>query len=87
MAAEAAEEDDGLSHMTLIVLLILGACAVIFGIVLFVALQIEKREAKARERRRKRRLRHTRDLTGQQNVNMDLLVQQSLRKNKRKRKR
>ena len=76
-----------MSGVTRVVLMILGAGVVIFAVALLIMLHIEKREAAARERRRKRRLRHTRDLTGQQNVNMDLLVQQSLRKNKRKRKR
>ena len=86
-SAETAEEDGPMSGVTRVVLMILGAGVVIFAVALLIMLHIEKREAAARERRRKRRLRHTRDLTGQQNVNMDLLVQQSLRKNKRKRKR
>lgn len=82
-----SESDSGLSGISRIIILILAGCALIFGVVLFISFQIEKREAKARERRRKRRLRHTRDMTGQQSVAMDMLVQQSLRKNKRKRKR
>ena len=86
-AAAAGEEEPKLSGITRIIILILAGCALIFGAVLFINLQLEKREAKAREKRRRRRLRHTRDMTGQQNVAMDMLVQQSLRKNKRKRKR
>ena len=82
-----SESDSGLSGISRIIILLLAGCALIFGVVLFISFQIEKREAKARERRRKRRLRHTRDMTGQQSVAMDMLVQQSLRKNKRKRKR
>ena len=86
---EAGSEDKGwrLSGVTRIVIVILAAFALVVAAVLGVTLHIEKREAKARERRRRRRLRHTRDLTGQQNIKMDMLVQQSLRKNKRKRKR
>ncbi|HIU88081.1 MAG TPA: D-alanyl-D-alanine carboxypeptidase [Candidatus Avilachnospira avistercoris] len=86
-AAAAGEEEPKLSGITRIIILILAGCALIFGAMLFINLQLEKREAKAREKRRRRRLRHTRDMTGQQNVAMDMLVQQSLRKNKRKRKR
>lgn len=64
-----------------------GACGLLLfaGILMF---QAEKREAQRRARRRQQRLRHTRDLTGSQNIKMDLMVQQRLRRgNKRRRRR
>ncbi|MBQ9421391.1 MAG: D-alanyl-D-alanine carboxypeptidase [Lachnospiraceae bacterium] len=47
----------------------------------------ESKEARERAKRREKRLQRTRDMTGSQQIEMDLKVQGRLRKNQRKRKR
>ncbi len=84
---ESEETESGIPRVTRVIMIVLAGVTLLIVAALIVALQLEKREARARERRRKQRLRHTRDLTSQQSIKMDMLVQQSLRKNKRKRKR
>ncbi len=68
--------------------LIICAAAAGLGILFFVIrLMGENREAEERARRRAKRLQHTRDMTGTQQIEMDLQVQGRLRKKQRKRKR
>ena len=68
--------------------LIVCAAAVGLGILLFVIrLMGENRAAEERARRRAKRLQRTRDMTGTQQIEMDLQVQGRLRKKQRKRKR
>lgn len=63
-----------------LVLKIAAAAAVLLLIGALLLLRGEKREAQQRAKRRAQRLRHTRDLTGSQNIKFDLMVQQSLRR-------
>ena len=90
-AAKQASSEDilflGLPSFALTILKVVGVIAILAGIGAVLLLRAEKREAIVRAKRRQQRLRHTKDMTSQQAVNMDLLVQQRLRKRKRKRKR
>ena len=89
-----ASSSEGRSFLSLrisprvsLVLKIVGAAAVLLLIGALLLLRREKREAQQRAKRRSQRLKHTRDLTGSQNIKLDLMVQQSLQKKKsRKRK-
>lgn len=72
------------------VMKLLKVAAVICCLLLLGALWMfhqEKKEAMQRARRRQRRLKHTRDLTGQQNITLDLMVEQRMRKKSRRRRR
>ena len=83
------EEDEnilGLPPFALTILKAAGVLLLLIGAGALLMLRAEKREAIVRAKRRQQRLRHTRDMTSQQAIHMDLLVQQRLRKRKRKRK-
>ena len=69
------------------VLKIIGAAAVVVLLLALWLLHVEKQEAQKRARRRAKRLKHTRDLTGQQNINLDLMVQQRMRQKGRRSRR
>lgn len=92
-ASEAAE--DGMVRIfglavPAAVMKLLKVAAVICCLLLLGALWMfhqEKKEAMQRARRRQRRLKHTRDLTGQQNITLDLMVEQRMRKKSRRRRR
>lgn len=81
-SAAAAPESGIHLQLSPAVLRVLKILGVILAVLLaggFLLLQAEKREAQQRARRRQQRLKYTRDLTGQQNMTMDLMVQQKLR--------
>ncbi len=80
---EEKENIFGIPKFAMTVLKVAVALIVIVIAVLLFMLHQEKKEAIARARRRQRRLKHTKDLTGQQNIKMDLMVQQRLRKRKK----
>jgi hypothetical protein len=69
----------------MIIMGLLGAAGL--GIlVMILRFAAENREAQERARRRAKRLQRTRDMTGSQQIEMDLKVQGRLRKKQRKRK-
>ena len=75
------------SPTVMFVLKIAGGVVALFVLIGIWLLHQEKKEAKQRARRRQKRLKHTRDLTGQQNITLDLMVQQKLREDRRRRSR
>ena len=79
-----AEEKKGVSVVT-IVLIAVGVLAAA-GIFLFLKARAEKKEAERRSRRRRQQMRAREDLTGSQNIDIDLEVQRRLRKNERKKR-
>ncbi|MDO4437878.1 MAG: D-alanyl-D-alanine carboxypeptidase family protein [Eubacteriales bacterium] len=87
--SEVAEKKDekenifGIPKFAMTILKVFVVLIVIAAILLLFMLHQEKKEAIARARRRQQRLKHTKDLTGQQNIKMDLMVQQRLRKRKK----
>ena len=84
--AEGKEEKEnifGIPRFAMTVLKVAVALIIIVSVALLFMLHQEKKEAIARARRRQKRLKHTKDLTGQQNIKMDLMVQQRLRKRKK----
>lgn len=83
----SSDADGGLRvfglHISPAVLNILKIAGIICGVLLLCGLWLlhqEKKEAQRRARRRQQRLKHTKDLTGSQNIKMDLMVQQRLRR-------
>lgn len=75
-----------ISPRVLFVLKAAGAAVLLLLAGAYFLLRAEKREAQQRARRRAQRLKHTRDLTGSQNIKMDLMVQQSLRRKRSRRR-
>ena len=91
-ADSSAEEETTFLHLQItpgvqFILKTFGVIAVLLLIGALILLRGEKREAQQRARRRAQRLKHTRDLTGSQNIKLDLMVQQSLRRNKSRKRR
>ena len=79
-----AEEKKGVSAVT-VVLIAAGVLAAA-GLFLFLKARAEKKEAERRSRRRRQQMRAREDLTGSQNIDIDLEVQRRLRKNERKKR-
>jgi len=85
--AEASEDSKEGPGILRIILIGLGAAAGLGVLIVGLRLRAENRVAEERARRRARRLQRTRDMTGTQQIEMNLEVQGRLRKKQRKRKR
>lgn len=77
----------GITVNSFIIKIFLGVLAALAAVLVigFILLQNEKREARARAKRRSRRLHHTKDMTRKQTMDMDMIIQNKMFEKPRRR--